>query len=66
MHDDAAAAGDVDGESHGSQSHLYTGAAENVDGGDGFDFFKSVRDETEDTFHGLNVVRGKVNAEGDE
>lgn len=66
VHDDAVAARDVDGDSHGSQSHLYTGAAKDVDGGDGFDFLKSVRDETKDAFHGLNAVRWKVNAKGEE
>lgn len=48
---EGVAAGDVDAGTEGGEGNLAAGAAEEVDGGDGFEFFKSFRQDNQDRGH---------------
>ena len=61
---DAGAAGDVSRVAEGGERHVGVGAAKNIDGGDGFDLFKTLWQNDEDRGHVFRVNTMSTDAPG--
>lgn len=61
---DAAAAGDAQIGAEGGDGDLGACAAQEVDGGERFDFLKTFREDCENRWHGANVTRMSPAADG--